>query len=130
MRCWKTPRGTFLVEAPDLPRMTNHDVLTRGQERRLAREAKRWAEEHGHGRLGTFHRYYELEQSGAVKLFYEEYAYSDEDDLYAWSYLVLDDQLWEFRLCEYDEREPVLQVSTRIRGLLASELPNGTRIVG
>ncbi len=129
MRCWKTPRGRYLVESPDVRRMIPQDPLLSAEERVLLRKAKAWFTDNAPGeRFSGFARYYEVDQQGAVIIPHEEYSYSDEDDLYSCSYRILGDQLMEFWLTTPDEGESVLKVKARIRDLQTIELPEGMTI--
>lgn len=130
MRCWKTPTGNYLVESPDIRRRTWRDPTPHSEARLLLRAAKAWLAENAQGdRIRNFLRYYEVDQVGAVVKFYEEYSYSDEDDLHTWSYHVIGDQLWEFWLVHwFDEHK--LKVKALISDLEVTELPEGLMIDG
>ena len=130
MRCWKTPTGNYLVESPNIRRMTWRDPTPRREARIFLREANVWLAQNELGdRISNFLRYYEVDQQGIVITFYEEYSYSDEDDLYSWSYRVISDQLWEFRLT-HDLEERKLKVTALISDLEVAELPEGTMVTG
>ena len=110
--------------------MTWRDPTPRREARIFLREANVWLAQNEQGdRISNFLRYYEVDQQGIVITFYEEYSYSDEDDLYSWSYRVISDQLWEFRLT-HDLEERKLKVTALISDLEVAELPEGTMVTG
>jgi hypothetical protein len=130
MRCWKTPTGNYLVESPNIRRMTWRDPTPHCEARILLREANVWLAQNGQNdRISNFLRYYEVDQQGIVIKSYEEYSYSYEDDLYSWSYRVISDQLWEYWLTHYFE-EHKLKVNALISDLEVAELPEGTMVTG
>lgn len=131
MRCWKTPKNTFLVESPNIRRMIQFDPMIKSEGRVLLREAKSWLSQNLRGeRISGFLRYHEVDLQGVVARSYEEYSCSDEDDLYSCSYLVLGAQLWEFWLTHTYEQKPTLKVKALISDLEVAELPAGTTVTG
>jgi hypothetical protein len=132
MRCWNTPTGNHLVESPKIHRRTGYDPTPHSEARLLLRAAKAWLAQNARGArisISNLLRYYEVDQVGAVVNFYEEYSYSDEDDLHSWGYHVIGDQLLEFWLVHwYDEHK--LRVKAVISDLEQTELPVGFMIDG
>jgi hypothetical protein len=130
MRCWKTSKGNYLVEGPDIRRLTGRDPTPNSEARLLLREVKSWLARNSQGdRISNFQRYYEVDEQGIVVESYEEYSFSYEDDLYSWAYRVIGDRLWEFTIT-HDSDECRLKARALLEGLEVAELPEGTKVTG
>jgi hypothetical protein len=122
MRCWKLPNARFLVEDPSIPRITTRDPLPQREHALLLQEVNARIQQTGQNTpIENFQRYYELNEEDDVCASYEEYGFSMEDDMYSWSYLVIGDTLWEFRMTHANEHPPKLEIEAVQNGLVPTK---------
>ena len=99
MRCWKLLNQNLLLEEPYDVRMTTRDPLTFSEEALFLETVNARLAETGQGApLEAFRSYYEVDEAGALKAFYEPYGYSDEDELLSFAFVIIENSLCEFSM--------------------------------
>jgi hypothetical protein len=125
MRCWKIANGNLLLEEPyDNIRMSKGDPLPHAQESLLLKTVN--ARMRGTGlrkEIAAFRSYYEVDEVGRMKQFYEASGSSQEGELYSCSYLVMDSQLWKFWIFEKADCDPKLNREVIYSGLTPAPPP-------
>jgi len=97
--------------------------MPHSEERLMLKELKARIHETGHELIDGFCRYYSVDDAGVVKNSYEEYSYSSEDDLFSYSYRVILDRLYQFRMIHTYKCKPELKIAVLITDLQPATAP-------
>ena len=109
--------------------MSQGDPLTYSQEELLLKTVTTRIRETRQGEEVTALRsYYEVDELGRLKQFYEAYGTSHEDELYSCGYCVMDAMLWKFGMTQEVGCEAVLTLDAIFSELTAAPPP--VRIAG